>query len=323
MTSRDELDDFLKQNRPPTMRRGEPLDQRRELLLEDIVHDRIGRNAPDARTSRRTVSSLLIAAALVLLTVIGIATQTIGNHSTSAFAVTPRPLKAQQIDGDVDMVLTRLSESIAAPRKQRVQFQSWALLFTPETSPIPTAIQPQETTIDEKEDGTVTLKTVVVGNFDAAGDSIEVDDGLKPGSVLMDEQFAPGEYPYLFPEVGKNPDWAVYLRDGYGLAADATTGDYFTAIRGLLSERTLTAEQQASLLRFIAKLPDVRVDGEVTDRLGRPGISISATTRMDGEYRDVLVLAEGAGIVAYESVYVGTERTDLRAPAVIDYTAWK
>lgn len=83
--------------------------------------------------------------------------------------------------------------------------------------------------------------------------------------------------------------------------------------------REITSLESASVNPGLATLPDIHVEGELIDRLGRPGVGFVAP---DGDYRRMLIISPELGVLAYELVYTGSSRTDVPSPAVIDYKAW-
>ncbi len=147
----------------------------------------------------------------------------------------------------------------------------------------------------------------------------------KRGALLRSQQFAPGEYRYLYP-----PEPPVVAVD-YGsffakisALEHPTAGDVLVRLNSLLAEHSLSSAQTRALLEYLATLPDIKVDGRVDDRLGRTGISFSTDSRSPGEYVDRLVVSDiGLGILSTEVVYIGHGRTDIQAPTVVKYTAWE
>ncbi|RLP75203.1 hypothetical protein D9V32_09875 [Mycetocola tolaasinivorans] len=314
-----------------------PLDERdlavlaRVQLAGETVHNRTGLRARGTTAERAArnrwfrVPSLAIAASLVA--VLGITATSVSlwpGSSTAARAETPAQLVAEPLDVTPQKLLESVSSNLLVRSvpvdTHRVRSQYWALEFRPDNPP--QTIEPERSDIEFYANGTTALQIRALGRADSAGRLPPGTSGEAAGALIKQRTFAAGQYPFFFADPAGVTDWGAYLRAGQALDASATTGDYLSAVRTLLSERTLTALQQSELLRFISTLPDLRVDGTVTDRLGRAGTSLSSETRDAGNMRDVLIVTPTRGVIAHESVYTGSDRRDLTAPAVIDYTAW-
>lgn len=203
-----------------------------------------------------------------------------------------------------------------------MRFQSWALAFDPEARTPPQSITPEEHEIRYLDDGTIQIEIRAGVSYDANGQPL-LDPSSAPGSVLWSETREPGDSMMIFGVPPTDAGEVAAFFEKAGVVADGTSGEYFSAIRLLLAEKSLASEQEAALIEFLATLPDIRVDGSVTDRLGREGISFSTESRAPGEYRDTLVLSRSEGFLSYEVTYIGSGRTDIQAPAVIEYTAWE
>ena len=106
--------------------------------------------------------------------------------------------------------------------------------------------------------------------------------------------------------------------------APTCAGQTLQEISTIVSNYLLTPEQEAALIGYSSGVSNIQVSGSTTDRLGRTGIVFSATDRAPGEYEDRLIISPRTGqILGAETLYTGTSRTDLHAPAVVDYTAWE
>ncbi len=313
------------------------LGERELALLERVqstsvhIHNQAGLrprgtdNGRAARIRRFRVPSFAVVASLIAILVVAATSMSLWPGETPlARAVTPKPLVAVPIgDQQPGSLLQSMSESLGAsnqPAASRVRFQNWALAFTPDDPP--QSIMPQRFDITTLPDGSTVAERRAAGNFDPAGHQLSGFDYPSPGTLLDRQTYQPGQYGYLFSSPDGVTDWGTYLRTGGGLGAHPSTGDYFTAVKNLLVERSLSSTQHAEMLAFLSTQPDIRIDGTVTDRLGRTGISVSTDSRDPGRTRDVLVVTPSHGVIAYEHVYTGTDRSDLQAPAVIDYDAW-
>ncbi|WP_067244586.1 hypothetical protein [Microbacterium resistens] len=325
----DELTRRLRAARPETPRRNAPPSVAAERVLRRIVADPTEhRGAARGRVPARgrVGGPVWFAAASVLILV---AVAVLGGISLlrppAAVAATPALLVAEPVPGTARENLMSISESVRADgigASDVVRFQTWALSFDPESGEPPSQIFPEEHLIRRSADGAVEIE-VRAGTPTAADGTAVPDPTPAPGAVLWTDTRPAGEGAGFFGDVpGSAAEMAEFFRAS-GVLVGESSGEYFSAVRLLLSERTLDAEQQAALVEFLATLPDVAVDGSVTDRLGRRGVSVSTDSRAPGEYRDTLVLSAAQGVLAYEATYIGSSRTDIPSPAVIEYVAWR
>lgn len=292
-------------------------------LLERVMSAPIEGYSP--QTKRHSWTSFSLAASLIAFLVLAVGTFILWPTQSTVSAATPHLLEEAELDGEATLMLKSIGESWLQQEGERkstsVRFQFWALEFN-EDEP-PQQIDPQEVVIHTDTNGRTVLETRALGSFDSEGTRLTGPHALVPGEVLSRMEFGPGEFPHVFEDPTTVSNWAAYLRQGAGLTENATAGEYFAAIGDLLNERKLTPEQQAGIVTMLAKLPGIKLDGRVTDRLGRSGVSFSTTTREPGEVKDVLVVSAELGILSYENVFIGSSRTDIQAPAVIEYTAWQ
>lgn len=324
-----ELEERLIRARPLTPRREDPLGAREEALLESIIAER--RNSEDelARDTPRPASRPLrrmhfgIAASVValLMVAIGLIASPWPHRTAPAQALTPELLSVKPLPGDAGGQLMSLSEALKNSGDEApsdvARFENWALEFSPDNPP--KAIQPQRTELKQLADGSYLLEIVAGAPVGRDGNPLEIHTPHPAGTVLLSHHFEPGESPFEFAIPTEDTDWSSLLRDGEALSADAHTAEYFRATAHLRSEQALSRKEQSSLLTFLASLPGIRLDGETTDRLGRTGVSFSVE---QGNQRFVLVVNGDLGLLAYEQIYIGSDRDDLEAPAVINYLAW-
>ena len=89
-------------------------------------------------------------------------------------------------------------------------------------------------------------------------------------------------------------------------------------------EQRLNGTQQVALLNYLAELSDLNVAGPVVDRLGRNGILFTAKSTDRAGYEEHLIASPDTGqILATETVYIGSGRTDIHSPSVVNYYLWK
>jgi hypothetical protein len=325
----DELTARLRAARPHTPRRGQTIDARQETLLKQIVAEPAPVGIVSGRTRRgpgwHTRPIWLVAASVMLVIVLGALGSIARCQPSAAVAATPKLLTPEPVDGTSKENLMRISDDVRGTGPagdRRIRFQTWALAFDPEAATPPRFIAPEEHEIVHLPDGSVSV-TVRAGMPYGADGELVPDASPAPGTVLWSDVQAAGDATPLF---GPPPTEESQITEFFkksGTVSSGTSGEYFSAIRLLLSEKALSSEQEAALIGFLATLPDIKVDGTVTDRLGRDGVAFSTDSRSPGEYRDTLVLSASVGILSYEVAYIGSSRTDIQAPAVIEYIAWQ
>lgn len=310
-----ELDLLLERARPELPRRGAAPTQRSEATLQRILKGRTRPRGPFLLLPSAAAVSALLAITLGLL----IAPDPTPVHATA----TPPNLILTPISGSTAEVMGRLSTGISR-RSPVIRSQSWALSMTigDSMSVEEVAVQPEIRTVTH--DSTKSTIEVRRGKpYDSAGNDIQID-GYVVGELTWAQEFGAGEYPYIF---GDPPDSSAefgsfLLRPPERPSLSA--GGYLLELQSLLGERALTAKQMAALIGFLSTLPSLEIEGAGIDRLGRTGVSFAATDRLPGEFVDrVFVSDEGLGILSIETTYIGTGRSDVRAPAVFSYTAWE
>ena len=316
------LDGRLFRARPDTPLRGGQLTDEQEDLLASITASSEAARTRRTQGSRVMLERWPLAAALLLVLVIVSATVSVWPIRTSpAIAVTPKLLQVQPLRGEAGSLLMDLSVGIAAAADPRpantVRFQFWALALAPDESSV--SMQPQETILEYRPDGGALIDTRALHALGADGSPIDDPEARDAGELIFQHIYKKGEAVGVFSKPTVDTEWGSLLREGERLPADADAAGYFRAVANLLSEHPLSGSEQSELVRFLATLPDIHVEGQLIDRLGRPGVGFVAP---DGDYRRMLIISPELGVLAYESVYTGSSRNDVLSPAVIDYKAW-
>lgn len=242
-----------------------------------------------------------------------------------AIAATPPLLELASVSQTAPALLKEM-ESMrrnGQPPGSTIRAQNWALNTSiGEDGTIESSVvEPQWTETTFLPDGSVRYRLVTAEPFPGQNDV-----GLpEPGTVLVDEVFLPGDWDNPVEEEPPTDvrDVAAYL---VGLTGEytLTTGQTIREISAILSNTILSPEQEAAFIGYLSTLSGIQVSGSTTDRLGRTGIVLSATDRDPGQFEDRLIISPSNGqILAAETLYIGSDRTDIASPAVIDYTAWE
>lgn len=319
----DELIGRIRDANPSQARRDTPLSARAEHDLQQIISGNAG--SPSRRTPKPVVPWAVAAVAVVALVMVIVITN-LGQRMPASVAAPP-PLWVTPIDHSLSDILGSLivktEQRTEITPAQTIKAESWAANITVDAGSASVAIQPQEVERNRKADlsGYVEVRAGTVRWGSAEGE-------FRPaGTILEHYDYVAGAYPLLFPLTppDNSNELYLYLRSRLILTNDSSTGDIFRGIQDLRNEWALEGRQAAALLELVGSLPDVELLGMVTDRLGRDGVAIQTTTRVDGAFRDILVFDPDSGsLIAAESVYLGgAENVPLPENTVISYIAWK
>lgn len=323
----DILSRLLRAADPGTVHRGDALSERglRELAHYEAAEAEL-EHAREPRTRvwawrplqlvTGSASLAMFAIAVIVLAIV---------HPSPATALTPRLLELTPVTATAEELLREMEamRRSAGAASNVIRAQTWALstAIAEDGTIESSTVEPHwsETTFDV--DGTVRYRLVAAEPF--AGQDTE--RLAEPGTVLADETFPPGTW--AFPSTDGPPTDAsevgAYLTQFTGLDT-LTSGDVMREIAGILSNFPLTAEQEAALIGYLITLDGITVAGQTTDRLGRTGVVFTADDRAPGEFEDLLIISPETGqILASETIYIGADRPEVRAPFVIDYTAWE
>lgn len=262
-----------------------------------------------------------LAAALVLIALIsGVAL-----FRPTPASATPPLLTTTPIAGAAHEHLMALADlrRRAPAQHGAVELHAWTLVTEiDETGKISTShTSPTITTTTFHADDSQTRHTVAGTPFPGQDPT-----GLQPPGTLLENSEVPPDQPTSawlpspLPTKGAAlPEW---IQATFG--SDPTDTEHSTAnLLSIIPTTPITPAQEASVLEYLATQPDVTLLGEVTDRLGRPGLQFRAGTTTDDNYEQLLVVSTDTGqVIAAETVYTGQDRTDITAPAVTSYEAW-
>lgn len=328
----DLLSNLLRNADPGSVKRGDPLSERglRELAAYEARDENLARasrrsSTPSARRPRWRPVSLAAGSAFLILLIVSVFAVTSVLRPAPAIAVTPPLLELtsfSQAGPEVLKEMERLRRT-GQPPKNTIRAQSWALNTSiGEDGAIESSVtEPQWSETTFLPDGSVHYRLVTAEPFPGQ----DHDSLPKPGTVLVDEEFLPGDWDSPIEEAPPTAvrDVTTYL---VGLSGERTltTGQIIREISAIMSNIILSPEQEATLIGYLSTLGGIQVSGSTTDRLGRTGIMFSATDRDPGQIEDRLIISPSSGkILAAETLYIGSDRPDIASPAVIDYTAWE
>ncbi|WP_069765102.1 hypothetical protein [Streptomyces sp. LUP47B] len=256
------------------------------------------------------MAGVAITAAMIATVVFGFG---IGNSSTSAYAVTPPPLRyaratdaapaavlLQQIEGQI----TDGRPSSPSPAGGRIHWKSWSLFTREDTGgDAESTLVPQDYVVTVHADGTGTEQQTTHGRSETYPLGRSRLGGAVPGDA--------GEFRAWLQSRSN-----VSLSDPKGAARAA--GD-------LLQRQVLGPQQRAALLHVIGELPGLTFDGKVVDRAGRDGEAFSATSAGSGlptRYTFIVDPASGQVLGVEETLTKTAGKLNVKGPAVINYRTY-
>jgi len=211
-----------------------------------------------------------------------------------------------------------------APADVTIGVEAWTLQTNDEGKAVSSAVAPERYVITRGSDGSYNTTVTTGQAVDGAGKPI--DDAPAPGELVWEEAWGPGEYQFLYPSpFPENVDLvAAYFRDATGAEGPISAMSAIQATNDLLFEQQLAGKQLIALLQYFASQPDLTPLGEVKDRLGRDGVAFAAVDADRPGYERHLIVSPDTGrILATETIYTGTDRTDIASPSVVNYFVWK
>lgn len=328
----DELERRIRAARPASGHRSLPLTDRAKRELAELVLSFPGADPSRARVAaaarRRTAKQQLTRRLVGVTTAVALTSSVaLSVLGSQAYAVTPTPLVTTEIKESVHDVLGEL-EAVKqyhdSEAGSTIRVQTWELNTEVDGQGNVTAssIEPQWSETTFADDGSVRLLITAADPFPG-----QATEGLAPaGTVIADETLAPGEYisTYDEPVPTDSAEVGPYLAQYAGVEPPLAASTAIREISALLSSVILTSEQETAVISYLRTLDDLTLAGTVTDRLGRDGVAFQTTDPETADYTSLLILSLQTGsIIAAETIYVGSGRTDIDSPTVVDYTAWE
>ncbi|MHC6219845.1 CU044_5270 family protein [Arthrobacter sp. MMS24-S77] len=327
------LEDLICRANPTPVDAHRSLDERAEHDLAAIL----GRTAANGTRGQRSLHrrTLLLAAGAAAAAAAGVvlvtrpATPGAPNAQNTpiaepVLAAAPMMLDPKPIAKDAATVLEEARQKLRTPdgpgyRPGYFTIHHWeaGIMQAPDNSPAMDVSLPVTAETRREADGSGT-RTMAVGQpfsptrsdvkFRALGWPMDVQPGQS-----KQETFGPGQFPALpLPQPVPTDDagMAAYI-SAYQVRSSAMVNEgpqgVFQTIGFFVGYWNLSNAQEHAVLGAVAKLPGLAVLGEVTDRLGRPGIALSVETQDEryGTSRNILVVDPTTGrILATEEDYV-------------------
>lgn len=331
----DPFEQLMRRSNPaPVPSTSNELDDRARADLLAITTDSSTASHKPQRAARGIRWPLILMPAFVvalLVTVFVMQPWNLAGGGAPAVAA-PRMLDVVKSESDLEDVMEQAIRTLssAAPSEPRryANSEGWYIQIEVDGENAGySEILPQQFLFEWNEDlsGTMTVSTGQAYEVGTTGAGRTADDAASEDVQVT--EFGPGEMPVYFPEPPPTTvaEMREYLAAAMALAPDADAAAYVEAVKGLLSEWTLTPAQHSVTLSMLSEMPGLSLDGTATDRLGREVAVIRATpTVPTGNEAQLLLSTKTGQIIGHEFIYVGgIPELKLKPPVVTSYTAWK
>lgn len=254
-----------------------------------------------------------------------------------AYAVTPTPLTITPTDITVEVLLNAVRDGAAAlpdpgddVTKREAQSEGWYAQLEPISTERPSVVQPQISHLTWSADLSGTLRVTAGTPNTADGSTVDAlpPDAIAPGTVLLDQTWAPGEMTPSFPT--PPPSTAAAMRDYLAtwLAPQTTiyAVDYLASAIGALELWTLGLHERRALIEVLLEGSGVSVAGTTIDRMGRDGLVIEfdPTPEAPNNRQQLIIDPISWQILAYEqTTTIPLDDYGIPAGAVIEYKIWR
>lgn len=301
----------------------------RLTATEISLRESIIRGETQKRHSRRPRRGLFwagLTTATAAVVVIALVAVGVLNPAQQAVALTPPPLSyaaaspLDEVMGEAETALRTPPDTAQVPGVHSVVWGWSAQMDTDEVE-----IVPQDVTFTWAP-GQGSRTTIVAG--ESYWSENERPDGVGPSPYspgdLIDEVVTPAEE-FTLPAdalnlTGSSPADLEKALVVFGATPDASSGELFAAVTGLLDYWTLSDEQHATILKLLDDAGGLTVRGETTDRLGRDVIGVQVS-QVIPERRETFFISEDTGrIVGMESEII--KPLDGLPLGVITYAMW-
>lgn len=104
-----------------------------------------------------------------------------------------------------------------------------------------------------------------------------------------------------------------------------TAFDWLAVVQDTWGSQAVSPALQCALLSILATQPGLRIEGTVIDRVGRPGIAVSAGSGNADrpQERYILILDQNTGmLLGFEEIAFEAGGLPIQVPATIAYTVW-
>jgi hypothetical protein len=295
------------------------LDDRALHDLNKILASPLGLSATPRRTGFRWTWAAAVAAAVT----IGITCAVVSHlgDGAVAYAATPEPLHYIPIAGTssptqlLDDIASRVAQrpnDIGSSAVANVHVKEWNLGTRVEGRLVESSVVAKEVNKWVRTDGAGRVVTSYSdANLTGAG---------------SDQSFGPGQLGLQWP-LGSLSSEPQPLKEQLAIGHPVENGpaERLMAIKDAYLEMPLPPSTRAAVLRYLAATPGLRIDGEVSDRLGRPGLAFSVDSDFSGlptRYTAILDQASGRLLDFEEELTTRAGKLNVPVPSIIGYTVF-
>lgn len=295
---------------------------------------RAGHARPARRTARpvsgRLISLVVATAAVMAVVSLGL---TLFFPTASTYAATPPLLEVSPVPQPREELLMDLSQKVMLgaerptpdPEVTKISALAWSLVVMSDGEGQTANVVNLEYDITVQPDGAV--HQVVEAGPSVDADGRPVTEGVPAvGEVISEEAWPAGspELRFTEPLPSESDRIAAYFAKAYETTELPDAALVINSVADLMRQRQLSSAEEATVLEYFAHAENLKVDGAVTDRLGRDAIAFSAAHEEDPSYEEYLLVAPDSGqILAVETHYIAQGRTDIPSPSVTSYFAWR
>lgn len=256
----------------------------------------------------------VVAATVGLVTVIAVAGPAVlpAHRSGSAYAATPPLLDyhgSRQRPRDLLLTLAaaaRRQPEPAAGRYDYIQTQGWYLDTAQDTAGHVWRSQVDATRREQWTDAA------------GSGRIEETRRGIRTGTSRL---YGPGQ---LGGPPPLSTDPAAVRAELAKRSHNYGSFEWLVAVHDVWLAQVVPPSVQSAMLQALAGLHDLAVKGSVTDRDGRRGVAVTATSAYSGRRETYTMIFDPltGALLDYEEVTLDAGDLRVRVPATINYTVW-
>lgn len=305
-----------------------PLSSRAESELQGLLHRaETHETAPpaDRRTGRSSARARAWPLLAPLAAASAIALVAIGSFAPGeATASTPPLLDVTPLPGMTAHEALGICEDASRQdrdtRPKQITVQSWAMGQTigEDEEILEERIIPEESTLVFNPDGSQHLRVVAAEPFPGQ----EADGLPEPGTLLRSERIPPDEASYFPVPIPEDHTGTIDYLEYHFNTVEPSAGLAMETVTDVAITAPITPGEECALLNAIPAFGQVEVLGQVTDRLGLPGIALLAADQEPGVLENLIVLSPETGrIIAAEKHRLTSDFLIADPPAVVLYDA--
>lgn len=276
----------------------------------EASHDASVFSQPWTRRAPRLWSAAAVAAAAVFAFVVFAPTVLPNQRSGVAYAATPPLLQYAGSHQNARRLLLSLADLAAgrpdppAGQYDYIQTRGWYLDSTVSSGAVLSTLDATERDQWTAADGSGRIEEI------RGGRRTDTSQRYGPGG-LAGPQLLPTDPAALRDKLGQShPNHGAF--------------EWLTAVSDVWTVQVVGPALQSGLLRLLAATPDLTVQGDVTDRVGRPGVAVTTRSSNSGLPTDyIMIFNRNTGaLLDFEQVVLSAGALHIHVPATISYTVW-